>query len=135
MLIGPSTRPALPELPREVDGIRGIIKYLRNLDSSVNSFVSAIVTNSVALAGVRGISSSGNVPKNFVGQAIDFSSRTTGVWVFDAPERDVSYMLLFSPNSTASFALVNITRYSTGVIFQIANTGISGLKLDCLLLR
>ena len=135
MLIGPSTRPTLPELPSESEGIRGIIRYLRDLEFSVNSFVSAIVVNSVALAGVRGISSSGIVPKNFVAQAVDFSNRTTGLWVFDAPESDVSYMLIFSPNSTASFALINITRFSTGVIFQIANTGISGLKLDCLLLR
>lgn len=135
MLIGPSVRPILPELPRESDGIRGILRYLQNLEFSVNAFVSAIVTNSVALAGVRGISSSGNVPKNFVAQAIDFSNRTTGIWVFDAPEVDVSYLLFTSPNSTASFALVNITRYTTSVIFQIANTGISGLKVDIMMLR
>ena len=135
MLVGPPVKPSLPEIPREQDGIRGVIQYLKDLEISINAFVSAIVTNSVALAGLRGVSTTGIVPKNFSIQSLAFGGRTTALWAFDAAESDPSFMLIISPNSTASFALVNIVRQTTGVIFQIAQTGIAGLSADILLLR
>lgn len=136
MLIGPPYQPSLPDPPREPNAnLKDILEYLRDLPESVGKSLQAIVANTVGLGGVRGISSSGIIPRNFVKQALYIGNTTSASWVFSNIEADASYLIFYSPSVSTGVVLTQQTRTTTAVNFVFNPAVPSGALLDVLLLR
>lgn len=134
MLIGPGTRPILPVLPREDEGLRGIIHYLRQLDTALRVFNSQVVVNSVGMVGTRGLSATGTVAQNFR-ESLAIGGRGSATWTFTGFEADTSYMVLAMSSVPASTFLTGVTMTLSGVDFTFAPTNASGIRYDVMLLR
>lgn len=133
MLLGPSQKLNLPSIPNPEEGIQGIIKYLEGLEKTVLNYTASLVTGSIGMIGIRGLSSSGTSAQNFV-ERVSLDRVATGRWVFDNPEPDTSYMLFFSGSVPASTIITGVERGTTYAIVT-CTTGITGLYADILLLR
>lgn len=135
MLIGPSYQSHLPEPPADPSSIHDILEYLRELPEMVGRNIQAIVANTVGIVGVRGLSSSGIMPRNFVKQSLLIGGQTSASWVFPAIESDASYLIFYSPTVTTGVVMVGQTRTTTAVNFRFNPPVSSGILLDVLLLR
>ena len=123
----------LPDLPREGDGIAGIIRYLQTMEKDFISFVPSLVSGTIGMIGVRGFSSTGVSSQNFV-QRVSLSNVTTGMWTFTNPESDVSYMLWIQGVYPASSIITRMDKTTTSLLLTCV-TGLSGMACDVLLLR
>ena len=134
MLVGPPIRPILPRLPTAAEGSDGILRYLQDLERSVNVFFSAVAGQTVGMLGVQGLSSSGTVARNFTAR-LSISNATSAVWSLMRPEPDASYLLLSSPSRSTGMVMTVRTLTTTGVEFTFSPAVPSGMLLDLVLFR
>lgn len=135
MLIGPSTRPLLPQPPRDDDDLRTVIRYLQDMAEVMGRFQSAIVVNTVGAIGLRGLSSTGTVSQNLT-QSFDISNATRLLWTFTGFEADTSYMIysMQTKQSWSSF-ITETTKTTTDVLFTFGSPVASGTIMHVLLMR
>ena len=135
MLTGPPHRPQLPRPPHETEGLAGIYQYLRQLDQALGVSLSAIVGNTIGMLGVKGLSSSGVVARNFVRQSLNIGGQTSINWVFTNIEVDASFMIFYSPSTSTGAVLTSYTQATTNVNFVFSPVVPSGLTMNIFLLR
>lgn len=135
MLHGPSYKPRLQPPPRADEGLQGIYNYLRDLDQEVGTFFSSIVTDTIGMLGVKGLSSTGIPARNFVKQSLAIGGQTSASWIFTNMEMNASYLIFYSPSVSTGMNLIGQTRMTTAVSFNFQPAVPSGVLLDVLLLR
>ena len=135
MLVGPPHRPHLPAPPHESEGLSGIYRYLHELHQALGVGMSAIVGNSVGMLGIKGLSSSGNIARNFVKQSLQIGNQTSIGWTFTNIEVDASYMLFYTPSSATGMVMTSYTQQTTQALFTFNPAVPSGLTLNIMLVR
>lgn len=135
MLTGVPLRVQTPRVPGSEATIADIVKYLADLDQSINTFVTRVVTNASGFLGVHGLSSSGVISQNFIFGSLGIGNQTSIWWSFSNIEPDASYMILYSSNISTGMVMTKQTRTTTGVQFTFNPTTPSGMLLDLVLLR
>lgn len=135
MLVGPPHRAFLPRIPDRAEGLEGVFQYLEDFDRAAANYLSTIVTNTVGMLGVRGLSSSGTIARNFVRHSLVVGGISQAAWVFTGPEADISYMILYSGNRTTGLVMTGQTKQTTQVLFTFSPLPPSGMLMDVLLLR
>lgn len=135
MLVGPTSRPVLPKPPEITANLRDVLAYLKELDKALTTFQSNIVSNSVGVLGLRGLSSTGVVAQNFI-QSFNISGLTTLTWTFTSFESNASYLVFAMQSKTDTTQWVSeTTRNTSTVVFNFATQIASGTLMGVLLVR
>ena len=136
MLLGPSLRLDTFQSDRgNANSIEGIRRYLEELGRNLKTHYSTIVTNTVGMIGVRGLSGTGVAAQNFVKVGLAIGGQTTAAWLFSSAESDISYMLLYTPSASTGMVITQVSKQTTQALFSFNPTVPSGMLLDILLLR
>ena len=97
--------------------------------------LSAIVGNTVGMLGVRGLSSTGSVARNFVRQSLTIGNQTSINWIFSNIEIDSSFMVFCFPSVSTGVVMTSYTQATTQVNFVFNPAVPSGILMNILLLR
>lgn len=135
MLVGPPHRAFLPRVPVKEEGLDGIFRYLEDFDRAAANYLSSIVANSVGMLGVRGLSSSGTIARNFTKQSLQIGGLTEAAWVFTGLEADASFMIFASFSSTTGIVMTSTVQQTTQVLLRFNPAAPSGALVNVLLLR
>lgn len=108
-------------------------KYLKDLDFSLQQIIANVVTDTVGMLGVRGLSSTGTPARNFTRSALAIGGGTTAQWVFSSIEANPSYLVFTAPH--ASVLITTVTRETTRILLTFSPTVLSDTVLDLMILR
>jgi|SRR5712671_5004205 len=140
MLLGPSQRSQLPDVPTS-GNLADIQAYLKNLDRYLSSLVSNLV-NTPTFVGILGISGTGQPANNLRGEVLITGAATSSIVSFMHIEQNTSYMLWLTAHGATGVSLPLVVTGWTGPMstgFMALVSGAPGVSnfhiVDWFLLR